>query len=210
LIRWREQLLVGRIRRGDRAACAELVRTQHAGVFRWLVHLCGDQHTAEDLAQETFATAWMKIGTFGGSSSLATWLHRIAYCKFVDWHRREQRMNREGSEAIGLSRAATAAPSECAVAGEDAQRLHRAVAELSADDREVIVLHYFQCLSFRQVAEVLGMPPGTAKWRVSEALHRLRQLLNARSNDAREPGHVAEIAEAPAAAASTAPRAGGS
>ena len=53
-------------------------------VYRFLVHLTRDEPRAEDLTQETFAAAWRGIGSFAGRSGLGTWLHRIAYGKFID------------------------------------------------------------------------------------------------------------------------------
>lgn len=81
---WNESELVGEMRAGNREACARLVREHHAPVYRLLYHLTQDVHLAEDLTQETFATAWQRIDQFEGRASPGTWLHRIAYNKFVD------------------------------------------------------------------------------------------------------------------------------
>ena len=79
-----DQRLVNDLRAGRRDACAELVRAHYQAVYRFLVHLTRDVHRAEDLTQETFAAAWEKRATFEGRSTPATWLHRIAYTKFID------------------------------------------------------------------------------------------------------------------------------
>src|SRR3954462_13007108 len=89
-----EAQLIRRIRGGDRAACAELVRDHYARGYQLLARLTRDSHAAEDLCQETFAAAWTKIRTFAGNSTLATWLHRIAYRRFVDWSRAGRRRER--------------------------------------------------------------------------------------------------------------------
>ncbi len=207
LNRWRERHLVRRICRGDRAACAELVRTQHAAVYRWLVHLCRGVHAAEDLVQETFACAWMKIRSFNAASTLATWLHRIAYCKFVDWHRRDRRLVARGRPGLidGIDVDAMG-PVDRAISDERAHLVDRAVAALAPGDREVIALHYFQGLSFRAMAQVLGVPSGTAKWRTSVALERLRTMLG--YEDENERRDIAEIAGTATAAIAAAGRAG--
>src|SRR5262249_39048411 len=80
------------LRAGCPAACAEVVRTHYQQVYRFLVHLCRNVHRAEDLTQETFAAAWEKIATFQGRATLATWLHRIAYTKYIDAQRAERRV----------------------------------------------------------------------------------------------------------------------
>src|SRR3954466_501902 len=96
---WSEMLLARRVRGGDRAACNELVHAHHAALYRFLLHLARDAHAAEDLTQETFAAAWRNIGGFRGRASLSTWLHRIAYTKFVDWNRRSRRVRPHGPDA---------------------------------------------------------------------------------------------------------------
>src|SRR5436305_14025797 len=82
---------VRNLRAGRPEACAELVRAHYPAVYRFLVHLTRDVHQAEDLTQEAFAAAWEKIATFQGRAALATWLHRIAYTKFIDARRAAQR-----------------------------------------------------------------------------------------------------------------------
>jgi RNA polymerase sigma-70 factor (ECF subfamily) len=67
---------------------AEVIRACHAQIFRLLYQLCRDHHIAEDLTQETFAAAWASVSDYQGGSSMSTWLHRIAYCKFLDLYRR--------------------------------------------------------------------------------------------------------------------------
>ena len=77
------ELLDG-IRAGRRDACAALIHDHYRAIYRFLLHLTRGEAEAEDLTQETFATVWEKISSFAGRSSLRTWLHRIAYGKFVD------------------------------------------------------------------------------------------------------------------------------
>ena len=135
-----------------------------------------DVHRAEDLTQETFTTAWERIATFEGRSTLATWLHRIAYTKFIDGQRTERR-DATIRERHSSSSLAPDDPLETAMAVDDARRLHRALDELDSADRAVLVLHYLQGLSYREMAAVLDEPTGTVKWRTSEALNGLRILL---------------------------------
>jgi RNA polymerase sigma-70 factor (ECF subfamily) len=172
-----DQRLLSDIRAGRPEACAELVRVYSPAVYRFLVYLTRDVHQAEDLTQVTFAAAWEKIGTFQGRAGLATWLHRIAYTKFIDARRAERR-------AAGLLERRTnptASPSDpfdVVMADDEARRLYRALDGLDAAERTVLVLHYLQGLSYREMAAVLDEPTGTVKWRTAEALHRLRAVLS--------------------------------
>jgi len=183
--RWSEKLLVRRIRAGDREACAQLVLLHHAPVYQLLARLCHDAHLAEDLTQETFAAAWAGLDGFKGTSSLGTWLHRIAYRKYVDAHRRDHHRAARERSAEALEHIRSHGPSqfEAAVADERSRGLHEAMDILAPDDRHVLVLHYLQGLSFREMVKVLEEPVGTVKWRTSQALARLREALKGWSDD---------------------------
>jgi RNA polymerase sigma-70 factor (ECF subfamily) len=169
--------LVEKLRAGDRAAGAELVRACYPLVYRFLVHLARDVHLAEDLTQETFGAAWQRIGTFQGRATLKTWLHRIAYSKFID-------NRRAGERAKGirqrLARPTTTPP--CPLdrlqSDDEARRLYLALDELDESPRTMLVLHYLQDLSYQEMATILNEPTGTVKWRTMEALKKLRELLS--------------------------------
>ena len=164
------------LRAGRSEAFAELVRSHYQTVYRFLVHMVRDVHRAEDLTQETFATAWERMATFQGRSTLATWLHRIAYTKFIDGQRSDRRIATL-NERLTSSAVAPVDPLETAMAFEEARRLYSALDELDSADRTLLVLHYLQGLSYREMALVLDEPSGTVKWRTSEALKCLRILL---------------------------------
>jgi RNA polymerase sigma-70 factor, ECF subfamily len=164
------------LRSGRSASYAEFVHGHYQSVYRFLLHMIHDVHRAEDLTQETFTTAWERIATFEGRSTLATWLHRIAYTKFIDAQRTERRHSTI-CELYSSSSLAPNDPLETAMTVDDARRLHRALDELDSADRAVLVLHYLQGLSYREMAAVLDEPTGTVKWRTSAALNGLRILL---------------------------------
>lgn len=177
-----DQRLIKSLKAGHSGALADLISGHYQMVYRFLFHLVRDVHRAEDLTQETFTTAWERIATFEGKSRLATWLHRIAYTKFVDNQRAE------GRAATFRKRIAESAidpldPIESVIAGDEERRLYLALSELDEVDRAVLVLHYLQGLSYREMALVLGEPSGTVKWRTSEALNDLRILLTDEVSD---------------------------
>jgi RNA polymerase sigma-70 factor (ECF subfamily) len=182
--------LLTNLRAGCPEACAELVRAHYQTVYRFLAHLTRNVHLAEDLTQETFAAAWSKITAFQGRSTLATWLHRIAYTKFID----AQRARRRASgilDRLTQPRAAPADPLDSVMADDEAQRLYRVMDRLDAPERSVIVLHYLQGLSYSEMASVLDEPTGTVKWRTALALERLRAMLSEKVPD-HEPRNTAE------------------
>jgi RNA polymerase sigma-70 factor (ECF subfamily) len=172
-----EKDLIQRLRAGEQEACVELVREYHAPIYRLLFHLCGDRHRAEDLAQETFASAWGGLSNFGGASSLATWLYRIAYRKFLDAQRKSPPVRVVHDAADDRADDGALDPVMRAVADEDSSRLYQAIAQLRDDERLVVVSHYLEGMSYEQIAEVTGVPAGTLRWRKSQALESLRRLL---------------------------------
>ena len=177
-----ERRLLRAIRSGSREACEELVRRHYGRIYGFLLHLSGEVSAAEDLTQETFAAAWGAMAKFGGRARVGTWLHRIAYGKFVDMKRRMKRGRAAMEEVVkrGGGAGDVRWPMDEVIANERRRRVYEAVGELEGADREVIVLHYFQGLSFRQMGAVLDEAVGTVKWRTSRALGRLKVSLDGR------------------------------
>ncbi len=147
-----------------------------------MAYLTRDTNLAEELTQETFASAWANIDSFRSRASLGTWLHRIAYRKFIDSTRRIQRdatlVNRLESQNEAAAEASD--PLQQLTADENNRLLYEAMRRLKSPEYIVIVLHYIQGLSFREVAKVLDKPTGTVKWQTSRALKRLKVYLTGR------------------------------
>jgi RNA polymerase sigma factor (sigma-70 family) len=177
-----EKALAQRILAGDHEACVELIGQFHAPIYRLLAHLCRDAHLAEDLAQETFIAAWAKIGRFNLASSLNTWLHTIAYRKFIDAHRRHERtVTTKGNVSVDRAQSKTPDPYESVLASDENRRLYRALDRLTPAERDTVVLHYLHGLSYEDMAAVLEQPTGTVKWRTRQALEHLRAALESKS-----------------------------
>lgn len=173
---WSERGLIRRLRRGDDAACRELIRRHHSSVYAYLRHLGADASKAADLTQETYLKAWQAIGRLRKIGSLRAWLLRIARNEFL------QSVRTPGPKIVGLDlvneRAGTGRPSpEILLSEEQDRQLRHALSRLEAGYREILTLHYFQDLSLKQAAGVLGIPVGTAKSRLHRALEALRGVL---------------------------------
>ena len=173
--------LVRRVRLGDRQACSELVREHYAPVYQLLARLTRDAHAAEDLCQETFAAAWAKIGGFAGDSAIRTWLHRIAYTRFIDWSRKAR--SQRNANVQTERRADAPRPLDDLLADERQAELQDALDRLDPPHRDVLVLYYLQGLTFREAAQVLAEPAATVRWRAAQALARLREILKPTEND---------------------------
>ena len=181
----RERPWIDGVRSGDAQAWARLVREHYARIYRLLAHLTRDRHVAEDLCQETFASAWAKIATFAGGAAIGTWLHRIAYRKFLDARRTSQGRPPASMmiEQLPPTQSDQRDPLSGLLASEQALAMHAALGRLEEAQRIVIVLHYLQGLSYREMSAITGEPVGTIKWRTSAAIERLGVLLTNESSD---------------------------
>ncbi len=144
-----------------------------------MAYLTRDSNLAEELTQETFASAWANIDSFRSRASLGTWLHRIAYRKFIDSTRRLQRdvVLANNLEQQKDTASESSDPLHRLTADENNRLLYEAMRKLKSSDYMVIVLHYIQGLSFREVGKVLDKPVGTVKWQTSRALKKLKSNL---------------------------------
>lgn len=164
-----DQKLVTAFRAGDNAAFDALYG-QHAGrVFAFAQSLTGSRADAEDLTQETFVAAFRGRERFRGQSRLLTWLLGIALRRWRDRQRNPP-----------------PSPFACVPPGQDdgmAERVVAGIAYAQALDgldeplREAFLLVAVQGLTHREAAELVRRPVGTVKWRVAEAVRRLRTAL---------------------------------
>ena len=163
---------------GDEAAAERLLEAHYARVFAYHRRQVGSDADAADLTQDTFRRVWKSLPQYGEASSVATWIHRIAYCTWIDWLR-----GREATEPVGdpwwqAQLSPLPSPLEAAAEAEDQRRLWREVAGLPDDERQIIHLHFGQQLTQIHTAEVLSMPLSTLKVRLTSALQRLRRRLS--------------------------------
>ena len=164
-----------RAAQGESEAAASLVREYYKLVFAYLRRLTGNEADAADLCQVTFLKVWQSISRFRGESSVSAWMHRIAYCSFVDWLRQSHPAKEQTDSWWEGVPAQGANPFEAAADVEAARRVYAAVDNLTEDERQIIHLHYYQGLSLAETAEVLALPGSTLKYRLRGALHELRR-----------------------------------
>ena len=175
--------LLAAAQRGDADAFGLLVMRHQSTVRRQLRHLVrGSDAVADELAQDAFVLAWRRIGEFRGEARLSTWLHRIAYRRFL-MHRRSEAVRIETTDE-GPPDGATGGAADTGATGVEvaiARRLdvERALAGLPEAQR-LALFHCFQLdLSHEEAAGVLGMPVGTLKSHVARGKARLREALAA-------------------------------
>jgi RNA polymerase sigma factor (sigma-70 family) len=173
---WDEALAV-RLMDGDQHALADAYDQYSSFVFGLARRVIGDPRAAEDVTQEVFVALWERPEAFdAGRGSLRTWLATLSHRRAVDYVRREEARRRRNEREAAQ---ATSVPNveESALALVTAERVRAAVDALPPDQRRAIELAYFGGETYREVAEVLGIPEGTAKSRLRLGLRRIADTL---------------------------------
>ncbi len=167
--------LVLRIARdGDRAAFALLFGHFAPRVKGYLLRLGTDGATAEDLMQEVMFTVWRRASTYDpAQAGVATWIFTIARNKRIDVLRRAKRPEFDASDPA-FAPDPPAEPDREAERGEWQGHIAAAMAELPAEQSDLLRLAYFEDLSHSDIAARLGLPLGTVKSRLRLAVGRLR------------------------------------
>ncbi len=172
-----DETLAQRLQSGDRAALAVLVQRHHTALIGFLYRLTSaDRSLAEDLAQETFVRALQRIGSYHYPRPFKAWLYAIATNLARDHYRRaETRRTTTTFDAVSLIEGE--APDAALLAAEEEQQVVAALRCLPDHQREVVIFRYYQALSLQEIADLLKIPVGTVKSRLSFALKALRQHL---------------------------------
>jgi RNA polymerase sigma-70 factor, ECF subfamily len=166
-----------RVVAGDDSALREVYDQFASFVYGLAVRVIGDALAAEDVSQEVFVSFWERPSAFDPDrGSLRTWLGTLTHRRAVDHVRREEARRRWAER--DASRVVPAPDvDELATALVAAERVREALAELPADQQEAIQLAYFGGRTYRQVADELGIPEGTAKSRLRLGLRRIAVAL---------------------------------
>jgi RNA polymerase sigma-70 factor (ECF subfamily) len=177
----------------DPQAFARLVERWEKPIQGLCARMTGDPHRGEDLAQETFARLFARRKVYEPSARFSTFLWRMALNLCYDELRRIQRrgeISLEDSDPDATdARLADdeRTPDGLLAAQERAEAVRHALLHLSEPYRVVVVLRHYEGLKFREIGEVLGLPEGTVKSRMAEALNQLHRILHPVWHDPKAP-----------------------
>jgi RNA polymerase sigma factor (sigma-70 family) len=172
-----------RVVAGDDGALREVYDQYSSFVYGIAARVIGDRRAAEDVSQDVFVAFWERPAAFDPArGSLRTWLGTLAHRRAVDHVRREEARRRRSERVAGR---AVVAPDveEMATALVAAERVRAALDVLPEEQRRAVQLAYFGGKTYRQVAEALGIPEGTAKSRLRLALRRIAGALEAEGGE---------------------------
>ena len=179
--------LVEGARRGSKSAAARLVDLFYERIYAFLRRLSANDSDAADLTQQTFSRAWQALPTFAGRSSVASWLHGIAYHVYVDWRRSDHRGEARSNEWWAACPAPQPSPAELAARNDLSATLYVCVEQLEPDLRDTVHLHYYQDLTLQETADALGVATSTVKYRLRQTLSELQKKLATETPPRRSP-----------------------
>ena len=164
--------LAMRLARGEEAAFAELYDACAEGLHRYLVGRLGSREAASDVLQNSFLRVVKSRRRFRGVENPVAYLFRIA-------RNEAMRLGKRGRRSVP----AVPLEDDFAAAGDngekqaDAEMVATALGRVAPEDRELIELKIFAGLTFREIADVIGMPQGTVATRFRRALEAMRPWL---------------------------------
>jgi RNA polymerase sigma factor (sigma-70 family) len=143
---------------------------------RWLTR---NDHDAEDLVQESYLRAFKFFGSFHGANARG-WLLTIVRNTCYTWFRenRAEELTTSFNEEIHSTEADPFDPQKLLLQRESSQLLKQALEELPLEFREVLVLRELEGLSYKEIAVIADIPPGTVMSRLARARTRLKQCLS--------------------------------
>ncbi|HEX6899602.1 MAG TPA: sigma-70 family RNA polymerase sigma factor [Thermoanaerobaculia bacterium] len=173
--------LVERHRCGDMQAFDEVYERFGEMVYNLALRLAGNREEAADLTQEIFLRIYRHLGSFGGRSTLKTWVFRIAINHCRDRLSRHvptmQSIDADPEEGSVMIADPSRGPEELAVAADQGRRVMEGLARIPQVFREAVVLRDLEGLSYEEIAEVLGVRVGTVRSRIARGRDQLRSLL---------------------------------
>jgi RNA polymerase sigma-70 factor (ECF subfamily) len=175
-----EELLAAYVA-GERAAFRELTNRYRDELVHFLTRFLGSRAAAEDVFQETFLQVHLSAETFDPDRRLKPWLFTIAANKARDYHRKHGRRTPmslsanmgdrdEGQRFVDVMEADLPSPDTPVLDAERSRLVKQVVDDMPSHLREILLLSYFQRMSYNQIAETLEIPLGTVKSRLHTAV----------------------------------------
>lgn len=180
MTRRQEHALIRKAAAGDRAAASDLIRRHQASLYGYILRLSGRPDVAEDIVQDAFVRALTNIERFDFRFRFSTWLFTIAKRLYVNACQKHKPTY--DSDAVSLWSVSHRGPDRPTINDEVQANAHgairKALASLSEEQREVIILFHQLDWPISQIAEYMDMPEGTVKSHLHRGRRRMRVLLS--------------------------------
>lgn len=165
---------------GNSEAFGQLVLKHQDRLYNTIVHVVGCRDEAEDVVQDAFVQAFVKLDTFRRNSAFYTWLYRIAFNTAISRRRRkrvtmsiEQSREATGDEPLDTDDG----PSDRLLRQERVGQVQKAMSVLSDEHRAILVLREMEGCCYETISEILDLPIGTVRSRLHRARLQLRDEL---------------------------------
>jgi RNA polymerase sigma-70 factor (ECF subfamily) len=164
-------VLVLRCQTGDRAAFEELVNLYQPRLRFFLASMVGEEHSADDLLQEVWLEVYRGVARLADPGAFLAWLYQIARRQALRVLRKKR------LPLVSLEKIDLAEDEDEEFTADDAQRVHAALRQLAAEQREVLLLRYFEGMAYEDIARVVGCQLGTVRSRLHYARRALRRVM---------------------------------
>jgi len=189
-----DRALVAAVRSGDRGALEQLLRRHHDRLHLLCRRLCRDRGDAEDATQNALIAIVRGLDRYDGRAEFSTWAYRVTSNACMDELRRRSRRPVPAATAsedhvsdlfgsAGPARARAEDPADLAVRSEERGRLQDALDQLDESFRAPVVLRDVADMDYAEIAEILGLAPGTVRSRISRGRAKLAQILELGNQD---------------------------
>lgn len=175
-----EDELIRQALAGQSQAYGLLVERYQDRLYSAMLHVVGSHDEAEDVVQDSFVQAYVKLNTFQGNSRFFTWLYRIAFNNALTRRRRrradmsiEQSREVSGGEPVDRHEL----PDEPLLRNERISMVKAAMQRLTDEHRNILILREMQDMAYEDIAEILEINIGTVRSRLSRARNQLHDYL---------------------------------
>lgn len=159
--------------RGDKEAFGELYKIFLTRIYRFIYYLVGDEFLAEDITQNTFLKAWNSLPNFSvDRGTFQSYLYTIARNLVIDNQRKKKEISLESG--IGDKIVSEEDPSKKIWRDDSMRKVREALKDLPDFDRQLVILRFFEDMSFDEISDVLNKNSGALRVRIHRVLETLR------------------------------------
>ena len=181
-----DQDLMRIVQAGDYAPASEIYDRYSGRIYNFAFRFLKNAEAAEDAVQEVFVKMLRYANQFNGDAKLSTWLFSITANWCRDYLRKADNKIKETDDVlVTLPAPGELAPDRALERRENEQRVRKALATLTPEQREAILLSRYQGLSYAEIAQIAGCSEGAVKTRVFRAMETLKKTLGGDAGGAR-------------------------
>ena len=170
-----DEQIAERVQNGDTDAFGELISRYEAKLKRYARKFLNTDHEIDDLVQDVFIKAYTNIRSFDTNLRFSPWVYRIAHNTFVNELKRKSKVSFFDADTILPRLPAQETADGDSLDEEIRKEIDSLIKNLSPKYREVVVLHYFEHLSYQEISEVLKIPISTVGVRMTRARKKLKE-----------------------------------